>query len=67
MDEIIFLVEESPEGGYIAKALGVGIFTEADTYEALKESVKEAIHCHYEDNKQKLVRLNFVKEEVFAA
>ncbi|MFN9115995.1 MAG: 2-oxoisovalerate dehydrogenase [Bacteroidota bacterium] len=67
MEEIIFLVEESDEGGYIAKGIGVSIFTEADTIEKLKEAVKEAIHCHFDDNRPKLVRLHMVKEEVFAA
>jgi hypothetical protein len=67
MEEIIFLVEESEEGGYIAKGMGVSIFTEADTMDELKVAVKEAIHCHFEDDKPKLVRLHMVKEEVFAA
>ena len=30
MDEIIFVVEEAPEGGYSARALGAAVFTEAD-------------------------------------
>ena len=59
MDEIIFLVEESDEGGYTAKGMGVSIFTEAETFEDLKESVKDAIHCHYEDDKPKFMRLHF--------
>ncbi len=67
MEEVIFLVEESDDGGYIAKALGVSIFTEADTLELLREAVKEAVHCHYDDNKTRLIRLHVVKEEVFAA
>jgi len=33
--EIIFMVEEDPEGGYTARALGQSIFTEADTLEKL--------------------------------
>ena len=41
--EIVFLVEESPEGGYTAKALGESIFTEADDLESLKEMIKDAI------------------------
>ena len=67
MEEIIFLVEESPEDGLIAKGLGVSIYTEADTIEALREAVKDAVHCHYDDTKQRLIRLHVVKEEVFAA
>jgi hypothetical protein len=35
--EIIFVIEESAEGGYEAKALGHSIFTEADTYEEIKK------------------------------
>ena len=30
MNELIFVVEEAPEGGYTAHALGEAIFTEAD-------------------------------------
>lgn len=51
MEEVIFLVEESEEGGYIAKGLGVSIFTEAENIEQLREAVKEAVHCHFDDNK----------------
>ena len=31
MSEIIFVVEEAPEGGYIARAVGESIFTEAQS------------------------------------
>ncbi len=47
MNEIIFLVEEAPEGGYTARAFGESIFTEAGTMEELKEMIKDAILCHY--------------------
>ncbi len=67
MEEVIFLVEESEEGGYIAKGLGVSIFTEAENIELLRDAVKEAVHCHYDDDKKRLIRLHVVKEEVFAA
>lgn len=65
--EIIFLIEESMEGGFEAKALGHSIFTEADSYEELKEAVKDAVQCHFEDdNMPKMIRLHLVKEEVIA-
>ena len=67
MTEIIFIVEESPEGGFEAKALDESIFTEGETYEKLKANIREAIQCHYEENAPKIVRLHYVKEEVFAA
>jgi hypothetical protein len=46
--EIIFLVEEAPEGGFQAKALGYSIFTEADTFDVLKRMVQDAVSCHFE-------------------
>ncbi len=65
--EIIFLIEESIDGGYEAKALGHSIFTEADSYDELKESVKDAVQCHFEEeNMPKMIRLHLVKEEVIA-
>ena len=67
MAEIIFIIEESPEGGYEAKALGYSIFTEGETIEELKENIKEAIHCHFEVDVPKIIRLHYVKEEVIAA
>jgi hypothetical protein len=63
--EIIFLVEESPEGGYQAKALGESIFTETESMEELKVNVKEAVLTHFEDGKHpRIVRLHFIKEEL---
>ena len=67
MTEIIFIIEESPEGGYEAKALGYSIFTEGETIEELKENIKEAIHCHFEVDVPKIIRLHYIKEEVIAA
>ncbi len=36
MSEVIFLVEEAPEGGFTARALGHSIYTEADSWDELK-------------------------------
>jgi predicted RNase H-like HicB family nuclease len=35
--EIIFLVEEDPEGGYFASAIGESIFTQGETIAELRE------------------------------
>ena len=65
--EIIFLVEESAEGGYQAKAIGHDIFTEADTFEQLKKMAQDAVQCHFEPEKMpRLIRLHMVKDEVIA-
>jgi hypothetical protein len=67
MSELIFLVEEAPEGGYTARALEYPIFTEADDLEALHEQVRDAVRCHFEEGEApRLVRLHFVREEVFS-
>ncbi|MDV2989103.1 MAG: 2-oxoisovalerate dehydrogenase [Dehalogenimonas sp.] len=47
MNEIIFLVEEAPEGGYTARALGHAIFTEADDFSQLKDQIRDATKCHF--------------------
>ena len=46
MSEIHFIVEEAPEGGFIARAVGTDIFTEADDLPALHALVRDAVHCH---------------------
>ena len=51
MDEIIFVVTEAPEGGYTASALGESIVTEADDERSLREMVRDAVLCHFEDGK----------------
>ena len=67
-NEIIFLVEESKEGGFEARALEYSIFTEADDIEGLKKNIKEAVHCHFEDNESpSIIRLHYIKEELIPA
>lgn len=67
MNEIFFVVEEAPEGGYVAKALGESIFTEADTLEELHASVRDAFKCHFEEGDvPKMIRLHFIHEEILA-
>lgn len=68
MNEVIFIVEESGEGGYIARALGTSIISEADNLEDLHTQVRDAVHCHFEvGHIPGVIRLHFVKEEVIAA
>jgi len=59
MDEVIFVVEEAPEGGYTARALGASIFTEADTVANLYAQVRDAVRCHFEEGQApKVIRLH---------
>ena len=66
--EIIFEVEESPEGGFEARALGHAIFTEAGTLDKLREMVRDAVRCHFEpETAPRIIRLHLVKDEVIPA
>ena len=63
--EIIFAVAESPEGGYEAKSLGYSIHTQAESLEELKEMVRDAVRCHFDEEvRPRVIRLHLVKDEV---
>lgn len=70
MSEIIFEVRDDEfEGGYIATALGHSIVTQAETKEELREMVRDAVQCHFDESMEmpKVIRLHFVQDEVLAA
>lgn len=63
--ELVFEVQEAPEGGYTARALGESIFAEADDWAQLEKDVRDAVECHYaEGERPALVRLHFVRDQV---
>ena len=68
MNEVIFLVEEDPEEGYVARALGESIFTQANSLDELKNMIQDAVQCHFEEaDRPKIIRLHIVREEVMAS
>jgi hypothetical protein len=67
MSELIFIVEEAPEGGFTARALGTSIFTEADSVVELHAKVRDAVRCHFEAaDLPKVIRLHFVRDELIS-
>lgn len=66
--EVVFLIEEEPEGGYTAKGVGESIFTQADDLDSLRNMIRDAVRCHFpdEDLRPKIIRLHFVRDEVIA-
>ena len=65
--EVVFVVDESPEGGYVARAVGESIVTEADDLDSLREMVRDAVVCHFdEEERPKIVRLHLVRDELLA-
>ena len=45
--EVVFEVTEAVEGGYDARALGYGIFTQGEDWDDLKSVVRDAVLCHF--------------------
>ena len=68
--EIIFAVSEDElDGGYSASALGFDIHTQGDTLDELRRNVREAVDCYFDDamERQRLIRLHYVRDEVLVA
>jgi len=67
MNDIIFEVTQEQDGGFTAEALGESIFTQADSWEQLRDNVKEAVEAFYFDHpKPAAIRLRLVRDEVLA-
>jgi len=67
MSEVVFLVEDAPEGGFTARALGEAIFTVADDLADLSRRVREAVDVHFTDDRRpKLIRLHHVRDTLIA-
>lgn len=67
MEEVIFMIEEAPEGGYTARVLGYSIFTQAESLEELRNEIVDAVEAHFDEaERPKLARLHFVRDEVLA-
>jgi len=67
MTEIVFLVEEDPDGGFAVHAAGAAIHTQGDDIESLKTNVRDAVRCHFEaDARPKLIRLHWGRDEAIA-
>ena len=67
MSEIVFLIEEAAEGGFSARALGESIFTQADTFEELREQVRDAVRCHFDEGQgPAVIRLHYVRTSSLA-
>ncbi len=68
MADIHFIVEKAPQGGFVARAMGADIFTEAHTVPELHAQVRDAVHCHFEPEcMPSLIRLHFTGQKVLVA
>jgi len=61
IEEVIFLVKESEEGGYEAEALGYSIYTHAEDLQSLREAIRDAVRCHFEEGERpRILRLHYL-------
>ena len=69
VNEIVFVVEEDPESGYTAHALGEAIVTQGETLKELREMIRDAVRCHFPDEatRPRVIRLHYVHDEVIAS
>jgi len=64
--ELIFEIRDAEEGGFHARAVGYGIFTEAEDWDGLRANVLEAVSLHFEDatKRPRLVQMHYVRDEM---
>ena len=65
--ESIFLIEDSLDGGFEAKAVGFPIFTEGESEDEIKKNILEAVRCHFDENEMPaFINIRFLREEQIA-
>jgi predicted RNase H-like HicB family nuclease len=65
MNELVFEVMQEADGGYVAECLSESIITQADTWEALRQNVREAVSAFFFDQPARpAVRLHLVRDEL---
>ena len=67
--EVVVIVEEDPDGWMTAHVVSSSIFIQGDTPEQLRENVRDAVRCHFPDEKSrpKVIRLHHVRDELLVA
>jgi hypothetical protein len=64
---MLFIIECTEEGGFVAKAIGHPMVMEAGTLDGIKDKIKDAVKCRFKEKDLPLnVRLHMVKDEVIA-
>jgi hypothetical protein len=69
MLELIFEVTQEADGGYVAECLTESIVTEADSWEQLRQNVREVVAGYYFDAPERMpqsIRLHLQRDEVLA-
>ena len=65
--ELVFNVTQDPDRGYVAECSTESIVTQGDTWEELREMVKDAVEGYFFDTpKPQSIRLHLVRDEVLS-
>ena len=66
MNELVFEVVQEEDGGFCAECLSENIFTQGDTWEAVRQNVQEAVRAFFFDRTPapQRIRLHLVRDEV---
>jgi predicted RNase H-like HicB family nuclease len=69
MKEIVFEVTQEGDGGFVAECLTESIVTQADSWDELRQNVKEAVAAFYFDRpaKPSAIRLHLVRDEILTS
>lgn len=67
--ELLFLVEDDPEGGFTAHALQESIFVQGESMDEIRQAIREAVACHYEieSDRPPVLRIHYVHDEILAS
>ena len=69
MSELVFEITQEADGGFCAECLTESIFTQGDSWEELRDNVREAVIAFYFDrpkNRPSSIRLHMVRDEILA-
>ncbi len=65
--EVVFSITQEADGGFAGECLSHDIFTQGDSWEALRANVKEAVDAYFFDQPRPAsIRLHLVRDEVLA-
>jgi predicted RNase H-like HicB family nuclease len=68
MAELVFEVSQESDGAYTAECLTEDIVTQGQTWEELRNNVREAVKAHFFDSTlPEVIRLHFVRDEIVSA
>jgi hypothetical protein len=68
VEEIVFEVIQEGDGGFCAECLTASIFTQASSWDELRDNVREAVAAYFFDGpKPSKIRLHLVRDEVLVS